>query len=144
VSPVWWPSKVAKAVASSARPASTFDTQVPFGSPGTFGATFAQVAPPSRVTCRLPSSVPTQSTFGFFVDSLIAKRVVKFSALELSTVSPPDFSWCCHLGSLVVRSGEIFSHESPWSRERKRNWAPTYIVFGSFGLIRTGVFQLKR
>ena len=49
---------------SSKRPASTHDTQVPFGSPATFGATFVQVLPPSRVTWRLPSSVPTQITCG--------------------------------------------------------------------------------
>ena len=44
-----WPSKVAKAVASSWDEASTRDTQVPFGTP-VFAATFVQVLPPSRVT----------------------------------------------------------------------------------------------
>ena len=71
MSPVAWPSKVAKAVASSKRPASTVETQVPFGRPATFGATFVQVLPASRVTCRLPSSVPTQITWAFFGDSAI-------------------------------------------------------------------------
>src|SRR3954462_9620224 len=124
MSPVWWPSKVAKAVASSKRPASTHDTQVPLGSPGTFAATFVQLLPPSRVTCRLPSSVPAQITWPFFGDSLTEKIVVWFSAEELSTVRPPDCCCFCFFGSLVERSGEIFSQESPRSRERKRNWLP--------------------
>ena len=33
--------------------------------------TLVQVLPPSRVICTLPSSVPTQMTFGFFGDSAI-------------------------------------------------------------------------
>src|SRR5436305_8809983 len=124
MSPAWWPSKVAKAVPSSKRPASTHDTQVPLGRPGALGATFVQLLPPSRVTWRLPSSVPAQITCGFFGDSPIVKIVVWFSADELSTVSPPDFICCCFFGSLVERSGEIFSQESPRSRERKRNCEP--------------------
>src|SRR3954471_19404407 len=109
-----------------------------------FGATFVQLLPPSRVTCRLPSSVPAQITWPFFGDSLTEKIVVWFSAEELSTERPPDCCCFCFFGSLVVRSGEIFSQESPRSRERKRNCAPMYIVFGSFGLRWIGVFQLNR
>src|SRR4051812_17115929 len=144
MSPVWWPSKVAKAVPSSKWPASTQETQVPLGRPVTLGATFVHVLPPSRVTWRLPSSVPAQITWAFFGDSLIVKIVVWFSAEELSTVRPPDLPCCCFLGSLVERSGEIFSQESPRSRERKRNCEPRKIVLGSFGLVWIGVFQLNR
>src|SRR5207248_9017156 len=43
---------------------------VPLGTPGTLDATFFQVFPPSRVTCRLPSSVPTHSTLAVRGDSL--------------------------------------------------------------------------
>ncbi len=89
-----------------------------------FAATFVQVLPPSRVTWTLPSSVPTQITSLFFGDSAIAKIVQWFSAVELSSVSPPDSSCFCFSGSLVVRSGEMRSHESPWSRERNRNCEP--------------------
>src|SRR5712691_3055358 len=61
--------------ASSAAPSPVFDaatrlTYVPFGTPGTFDATFFHVFPPPRVTCTLPSSVPTHSTFGANGDSL--------------------------------------------------------------------------
>jgi hypothetical protein len=41
------------------------------GRPGTFLTTFDQVFPPSRVTCRLPSSVPAQTIWPFFGDSLM-------------------------------------------------------------------------
>ena len=76
MSPVRWPSKVAYAMFSSAFDASTPETQVRLGSPGTLATTFVQFLPPSRVTCRLPSSVPTQTTFGFFGDSLMVMMVV--------------------------------------------------------------------
>jgi hypothetical protein len=37
--------------------------------PRTLATTFFHVLPPSRVTCTLPSSVPTQTTEAFFGDS---------------------------------------------------------------------------
>ena len=46
------------------------------GTPFTFATVFVQVLPPSRVTCTLPSSVPTQITFGFFGDSEMVMIVV--------------------------------------------------------------------
>ena len=105
-------------------PASTELTQVFFGSPGTLPATFVHVLPPSRVTWTLPSSVPTQMTLRFFGDSEMTKMVQWFSAVESSSVNPPDSCCFCFSGSLVVRSGEIRSHDSPLSRERNRNCAP--------------------
>ena len=108
---------------SAKRPATTDDTQAFFGRPGTVPATFVQVFPPSRVTCTLPSSVPTQMTSWLFGDSEIAKIVQWFSAVELSMVSPPESICFCFAGSFVVRSGEIRSQLSPRSFERKRNWA---------------------
>jgi hypothetical protein len=50
--------------------------------------------------------------------------VVCISALELSTVTPPDCSCRCLVESFVVRSGEVRCHVCPWSRYRKRNCAP--------------------
>src|SRR5262245_38340592 len=124
MSPVAWPSKVANTVPSACGLASTRDTQVPGGRPVTFFETGFQVLPPSRVSCRLPSSVPTQTTSPFSGDSQMVKIVQWFSALELSTDTPPDASCCCLSGSLVVRSPEIRSQVSPLSAERNRNCEP--------------------
>src|SRR4249919_1046757 len=86
--------------------------------------TLLQCAPPSRVTCTLPSSVPTQMTLPSRGDSLIEKIVVCISAEELSTVMPPDSSCFCLFGSLLVRSGEMRSQVWPWLRLRNRNCEP--------------------
>src|SRR6266496_2507374 len=144
MSPVMCPSNVAKAVAPSNGEASTRETHVPFGRPATLPATLVQPLPPSRVTCRLPSSVPTQITPLFLGDSLIVKIVQWFSAVELSRVRPPDSSCFCFSGLLVVRSGEMRSQLSPWLRDRNRNWPPTYIVPRCVGERWIGAFQLKR
>ena len=141
-SPYQWKSNVAYAVAGSNRLGSTQVTHGPFGKPGT--TTFVQCAPPSRVTCTLPSSVPTQTVFASSGDSLITLIVVFDSADELSTVMPPDSSCFCFSGSLVVRSGEIRCQVSPWSVERKRNCAPMYTTPFCVGLAAIGAFQLKR
>src|SRR6185295_12047579 len=103
-----------------------YETHALFGMPLMFAVTFVHVLPPSRVTCTLPSSVPTQITSLFLRDSAIAKIVVCISAAELSIVTPPDCSCFCFCGSFVVRSGEMRSHVWPWSRERKRNCEPMY------------------
>ena len=58
-----------------------------------FPVTLVQLAPPSRVICTLPSSVPTHRTSALRGDSAIEKIVVLFSAVELSIVRPPD-SFC--------------------------------------------------
>src|SRR5713101_3753536 len=44
---------------------------MPFGKPPTRDATFFQVFPPSRVTCRFPSSVPAHRTLAETGDSLM-------------------------------------------------------------------------
>src|SRR5919202_767702 len=56
-------SNAAYAVPGSRRLASTHDTQLAFGRPGTLPTTLVQCPPPSRVSCTLPSSVPTQMVF---------------------------------------------------------------------------------
>src|SRR5215467_3486771 len=96
-------------------------TQVFGGRPGIFFTRLAQVFPPSRVSCTLPSSVPAQITLESLGDSLMAKTVSYFSASELSIVTPPDSSCLSHSGFLVVKSGEMRSQDSPWLVERKRN-----------------------
>src|SRR5260370_18015387 len=70
-----WPSNVSSATPSPVFDATTRLTYVPFGTPGTFDATFFQVFPPSRVTCTLPSSVPTHRTLTVSGDSLIVVMV---------------------------------------------------------------------
>src|SRR3954464_4355909 len=117
-------SKHAYAVAGSCRLASIQLTQDALGNPVTLPTTLFQVLPASRVSCTLPSSVPTQIVFGSLGDSAIEKMVVCISADELSTVTPPDCSCFCLSGSLVVRSGEMRSQLSPRSRDRNRNCAP--------------------
>ena len=42
---------------------------MPFGNPGILSLTFAHERPPSRDTCRLPSSVPAYATPARFADS---------------------------------------------------------------------------
>src|SRR5580765_4273932 len=91
-------------------PGSTVVTHAFLGSPFTLPTTFVHETPPFCVTCKLPSSVPAHMTLGDRGDSPIAKIVVCISALELSTVTPPDCSCFCFSGSFVVRSGEMRSH----------------------------------
>src|SRR5258708_22668679 len=117
-------SNVAYAVPGSKRLASTQVTQLAFGKPGTLPTTFVQCAPPSRVSCTFPSSVPTQIVFASSGDSLITTMVVCISAEELSTVMPPDSSCRCFSGSLVVRSGDMRSQVSPRALEPQTNCAP--------------------
>src|ERR1051325_4526409 len=123
-SPSMWPSAVTKHVPASPGDGATYEIHVHGTSPGRPRVTFVHVLPPSRVTWRFPSSVPTHTTFGSRGDSPMAYTVQWFSAPELSTDRPPDLSCCSFAGSFVVRSGEIFSHVSPLSRVRYRNCAP--------------------
>ena len=59
------------------------------------------------VSCRLPSSVPTQIIFLSSGLGSIARIVVWFSAPVASKVNPPLLCCSCLLISLVVKSGEI-------------------------------------
>src|SRR6185436_10269632 len=58
----------------------TRDTCVSLGNPGTLSTTFFQVLPPSRVTCRLPSLVPTQMIPGTAGDSPIVTMLLNDAA----------------------------------------------------------------
>ncbi len=73
-----------------------------------------QVAPPSRVTCTLPSSVPTQMTSGSIGDWEIEVVEPCVSAPELSGVRPP-LSPSTFSGSSLERSGLMIDHVSPLS-----------------------------
>src|SRR6266498_1408883 len=115
MSPVACPSNVAKAVRRSNLLASTLEHHVFFGGPEMFFTASFHALPPSSVTSTFPSSVPTQMIFLSSGDSQIVNIVQWFSAAELSTVTPPDWNCLCFMGSSVVRSGEIFSHDSPLS-----------------------------
>src|ERR1043166_6128958 len=103
-----WPSAVTKHGPASPGDGATYEIHVHGTSPGRPRVTFVHVLPPSRVTWRFPSSVPTHTTFGSRGDSPMAYTVQWFSAPELSTDRPPDLSCCSFAGSFVVRSGEIF------------------------------------
>src|SRR3954447_26252858 len=96
--------------------------QVLAGTPGTFFSTLVQVWPPSRVTCRRPSSVPTQITPFCFALGAMERMVVRFSAALTSRVGPPLFFCCCHSGLLVVRSGLITVQLAPRSVDLWTYW----------------------
>ncbi len=65
------PSAVTKQVAASPGDGDTYEIHVHGGRPR-LRVTFVHDFPPSRVTCTLPSSVPTQTTFASRGDSPIA------------------------------------------------------------------------
>src|SRR3982751_3972130 len=110
--------------------------------PPMFFTTLVQVFPPSRVTCTLPSSVPTQITLGSTIDGAMVRMVQWNSAAVLSVTigSPEDF---CLFLSLVVRSGLMISHDCPWLVDLKTTSPPKYTVVPS-APSAIGEFQLKR
>ena len=71
MSPNVWRSNATYAVPASKLPACTHDTHECSGTPLTLRTTLLQLLPPSRVSCTLPSSVPTQMRPACFGDSLI-------------------------------------------------------------------------
>src|SRR5207249_11754540 len=93
------------------------------GAPAMFGATLFQCAPPSRVICRLPSSVPAQMTFASRGLSAIEMMVQWVSARVLSELIGPPLGFCLDL-SFVVRSGLIAAHVVPRSRVRNSTLPP--------------------
>src|SRR5881296_2765828 len=95
--------------------------------PWRFLMTFVHVLPPSRVTCTLPSSVPTQMTFGSSIDGAIVRIVQWNSAAVLSTVIGPPDDFCLFL-SLVVRSGLMTSHDWPCVVDLNSTLPPKYTV----------------
>ena len=107
-----------------------------------------QVFPSSRVTCTVPSSVPAYSTPGCFGDSASVMmaghcEMPSFRAMVMSFPATPMVTMVSRT-ALVVRSGEIASHESPRSRLRKTRLAATSSTPGSCAERMSGVSQWKR
>src|SRR5580765_2678292 len=103
--------------------------------------------PPSRLTCRLPSSVPAHTMPGMTGDSAIEMIV-------LYETTPSFFESCVTLpaapiiGTLLrstffVRSS-LATQVSPWLYDLNNRLPPSHTIFGLCGDMITGVFQLKR
>src|SRR3990170_3699757 len=112
------------AVAALWREALISGTHVFAGTPLRLASTLVQVAPPSRVTCTRPSSVPAQITLRSVGLGARVMIVVKFSADVTSGVRPPVLSWFCHSLRFVVRSGLMFVHDSPRFVDLCTYWLP--------------------
>src|SRR5579862_2043069 len=98
------------AVPTSLGLASTVGIHAFGASPWTFLMTLVHVFPPSRVTCTLPSSVPTQITLESSGEGAMVRMVQWNSAAVLSTTTIPPEDFCLFL-SLVVTSGLMTSHD---------------------------------
>src|SRR5688572_4525534 len=126
-SSVRWASNETYAVVPSKCDASTRETCVSFGTPFTFPATFFHVAPPSRLTCTLPSLVPTQRTPGTTDDSLIVTMLLYDAAPScfeaIGAVPGTPMIGRSLRPMLFVRSGEAVQ-VSPRSYERNSRSAP--------------------
>src|SRR5438034_6866310 len=117
------------------------------GSPGRFLPTSVKFVPPSRLTCRFPSSVPAHTTPGSTGDSEIEMIV-------LYDVTPSFFESCVRspgtpISDTVLRSiclvrSALATHVSPWLYDLKRRLPPNHTIFGLCGDRITGVFQLNR
>src|SRR3954463_14597991 len=106
--------------------------------------------PPSRLTCRLPSSVPAHTMPGITGDSEIEMIV-------LYETTPSFFESCVTLpampiiicGGTVLRStflvrSSLATQVSPWLYDLNSRLPPSHTIFGLCGDMMTGVFQLKR
>src|SRR3954453_4057577 len=117
------------------------------GSPGRFLPTSVNVSPPSRLTCRFPSSVPAHTTPGITGDSAIETMV-------LYDTTPSFFESCVTVPgapiiATVLRSiffvrSSLATHVSPWLYDLNSRLPPSHTIFGLCGDMMTGVFQLKR
>src|SRR5262245_46824835 len=108
-----------------------------------FGVTFVQVFPPSRVSCTYPSSLPVQITFASCCDGAIVKIVAYVSTPVWSfVIGPPDGPSV--FGSCRVRSGLILVQLFPSVVLAQRCCEPTYSVFGPFREYTIGNVHWKR
>src|SRR5262245_11256459 len=108
-----------------------------------FARTLVHDAPPLRVTCTLPSSVPAQINPGARGDSARATTVQCTSAPLVSGVSPPELG-SVFFGSFVLKSGLMITHVRAPSTLRNTWLPPTYSVCGLCGDISIGARQLNR
>src|SRR5689334_408614 len=99
----------------------------PWGRPVRFLPTSVNVRPPSRLTCRLPSSVPAQTTPGITGDSLTAMMVLYAespSFLESCDLSPATpITVTLHRSTCLVRSG-LSTHDVPRSYDLNNRLPP--------------------
>src|SRR5438445_554616 len=110
-------------------------------SPG--GVTFCQVAPPSRVTCTSPSSLPAQINPFTNGDSATANAMAYHSVPVMSPWIGPPLRPSVR-GSARERSGEIFVHELPPFVLLKTYCAAVNSVDLSCGEKKRGKVQAKR
>src|SRR5260370_14036719 len=105
-------------------------------------AALIQLFPPSRVTWKSPSSVPTQITSGS-VSAIVIEMIAPYvSAPERSYSMGPPLTFCLLL-SFRVRSGLIVSQCAPPSRDRNRTFPPRYTSFASVAETAIGEVQLN-
>ena len=111
-----------------------------------FFPTSVNVTPLSRLTCRLPSSVPTHTTPRATGDS-------EMEMIVLYDVLPSFFDSCAvfpaapitmtrHRSTCFVRSA-LAVQRSPRSSDRNKRFPPIQSVLGLWGERRIGVFQLN-
>src|SRR5579862_2936786 len=134
------PSTATYAVAASKCEASMRDIQYAVaalrddaGSPGRFAATFVNVAPSSRLTSRLPSSVPAHTTPGITGDSesaVIVPYAVTPSFFESCGCVPgTPISVTSHRSTCFVRSS-LSTHLSPRFTDLNNRLPPIQILPG--------------
>src|SRR5690349_10159123 len=112
-----------------------------------FFPTSVNVAPLSRLTCKLPSSVPAHTTPRAAGDSEIA-MIVLYDVTPSFFESCPEFpaapiTVTLQRSTCFVRSA-LAVHASPRLSDRNRRSPPIQIVLELCGDKRIGVFQLKR
>src|SRR5262249_11160417 len=99
----------------------------PCGRPVMFLPTSVNVSAPSRLTCRLPSSVPAHTTPGMTGDSLTAMIVLyaeRPSFLESCDLSPATpITVTLQRSTCLVRSG-LATHEMPRSYDLNSRLPP--------------------
>src|SRR6185436_17261380 len=117
---------------------------VSFGTPGTLSTTFFHVMPPSRLTWRLPSFVPTQTMPGTTGDSLIVMMLLYAAAPScfeaIGAVPGTSMIGRSLRPMLRVRSSDI-THVVPRSIDVNSRSPPSQIVVGLCGDNWNGVFQ---
>src|ERR1700730_12105650 len=107
------------------------------------GVTSCHVAPPSRVRCTSPSSLPAQISPFTSGDSATANAMAYHSVPVMSPWIGPPLRPSVR-GSARERSGEIFVHELPPFVLLKTYCAAVYSVDFSCGEKKRGKVHAKR
>src|SRR5687767_11582145 len=117
------------------------------GSPGSVFPTSVNDAPPSRVTCRVPSSVPTHTRPAVTGDSssaVIVLNAVTPSCLDNMVRSPGTPMISILERSICFVTSALAVHEFPRSVDLNSRLPPSHTVLGLCGESMNGVFQLNR